>query len=58
MRTKVTGESMQTAIPDRFVEQRQRVLRILARWEDSLAPVLGQADAPGGREGQPGAARP
>lgn len=31
----ISAERVQTAIPPRFASQRERVLRILARWEQA-----------------------
>jgi hypothetical protein len=42
-----------TAIPARFVWERERVLRILSRWEESVTALV----LPGGQEGlRPGTA--
>jgi hypothetical protein len=46
MHPNLNSTAVKTAIPLRFVEQRERVLRILRRWERTLAiSTLGYNDA-------------
>ena len=40
-----TSSSLETAIPQRYVQQRERVLRILARWQETtIHPSLEPRD--------------